>query len=198
MLRAAAAAGTPLGLQAKTIMAAGGLVDNDTVVGIIKDRITNPDCALGFILDGFPRTIIQAKALDELLGSQGLKVTKVIELHVPDEALEERICGRWIHLESGRSYHIKAAPPKSLKFDESGNPIRDTLRDDITSELLVQRADDTKEALARRLKGYHHDTEPILNHYRPKGVVTIVNANQDIANIRDEIVKTLTELVPRN
>lgn len=198
MLRAAAAAGTPLGLKAKGIMAAGGLVDDEIVVGIIKDRISNVDCALGFILDGFPRTLVQAKALDDLLESQGLKVTKVIELHVADEALVDRICGRWIHLESGRSYHIKAAPPRSLQLDEAGNPIRDTLRDDITSELLVQRADDTKEALARRLRGYHQDTEPILKYYQPEGVVTIVNANQDILYIREEILTALKGVLPRN
>lgn len=196
MLRAAAASGTPLGLKAKDIMAIGGLVDDDIVVGIIKDRVSKADCALGFILDGFPRTLVQAKALDEMLVCEGLNVSKVIELHVPDEALVERICGRWIHLESGRSYHIKAAPPRSLQLDEAGNPIRDTLRDDITSELLVQRADDTNEALVRRLKGYHQDTEPILNYYEPKGVVTIVNANQDILYIREEIRTALKGIVP--
>jgi adenylate kinase len=194
MLRAAAAAETPLGLQAKTIMAAGGLVDNDIVVGIMKDRINNPDCAHGFILDGFPRTIIQAKALDALLESQGWYVTRVIELDVPDDALEERICGRWVHPGSGRSYHVTAAPPKSLVLDGNGNPIKETLKDDITSELLIQRADDTKEALVKRLKGYHRETKPILDHYRPRGVVTTVNANQDIPSIREEIVSAFPQV----
>lgn len=193
MLRAAAAAGTPLGMQAKGIMAVGGLVDNVIVIGIIKERIANPDCEKGFILDGFPRTIIQAKALDDLLDSQGLKVTKVIELDVPDDALEERICGRWVHPGSGRSYHISAAPPKSLEFDRSGNPVKDSLKDDITSELLVQRADDRKEALVKRLTSYHNETKPILEHYRPRGVVTSVNANQTIHIIREEIEKALQD-----
>lgn len=196
MLRAAAASGTPLGLKAKDIMATGGLVDDEIVIGIMKDRISKADCALGFILDGFPRTLVQAKALDEMLACEGLNVSQVIELHVPDESLVQRICGRWIHPGSGRSYHITAAPPRSLQLDEAGNPIRDTLRDDITSELLVQRADDTNEALVRRLKGYHQDTEPILTYYEPKGVVTIVNANQDILYIREEIRTALKGIIP--
>jgi adenylate kinase len=196
MLRAAAASGTPLGLKAKDIMAIGGLVDDEIVIGIMKDRISKADCALGFILDGFPRTLVQAKALDEMLACEGLNVSQVIELHVPDESLVQRICGRWIHPGSGRSYHITAAPPRSLQLDEAGNPIRDTLRDDITSELLVQRADDTNEALVRRLKGYHQDTEPILTYYEPKGVVTIVNANQDILYIREEIRTALKGIIP--
>jgi adenylate kinase len=191
MLRAAAATGTLLGLQAKGVMAAGGLVDNMIVIGIIKERIANADCAKGFILDGFPRTIVQAKALDDLLESQGLHVTKVIELDVPDDELEERICGRWVHPGSGRSYHIRAAPPKSLQLDSSGNPVKESLKDDITSDLLVQRADDTKEALGKRLTSYHNDTKPILEHYRPRGVVMTVNANQSIHVIREEIEKAL-------
>eukprot|EP00590_Aulacoseira_subarctica_P001558 CAMPEP_0172421512 /NCGR_PEP_ID=MMETSP1064-20121228/7751_1 /TAXON_ID=202472 /ORGANISM="Aulacoseira subarctica , Strain CCAP 1002/5" /LENGTH=234 /DNA_ID=CAMNT_0013161949 /DNA_START=316 /DNA_END=1020 /DNA_ORIENTATION=+ len=191
MLRAAVVAETPLGLRAKSIMANGGLVENELVIGIIQERIRNPDCSLGFILDGFPRTIVQAQALDQLLEDQGLRVTKVIELSVPDEALEERICGRWIHKDSGRSYHVEAAPPKSMKLDDNGQPIRGTMKDDITEELLVQRADDTPEALVKRLKGYHSETLPILDHYRPKGVVTTVNGNQDITNIKQEIQQAL-------
>ncbi len=126
-----------------------------------------------------------------MLESQGLNVTKVIELDVPDDALEERICGRLVHPGSGRSYHIRAAPPKSLEYDSSGNPVKESLKDDITSELLVQRADDTKEALVKRLTSYHNETKPILEHYRPRGVVARVNANQTIHIIREAIEKAL-------
>ena len=104
MLRAAVAAGTPVGKQAKAAMDAGALVTDDIVCGIIADRIKEPDCASGFILDGFPRTVEQAKKLDEVLAKNGEAVAKVVELQVPDAVLEERICGRWVHKASGRSY----------------------------------------------------------------------------------------------
>merc|ERR1712071_117487 len=126
MLRAAVSAGTEVGKKAKAVMAAG----------IIRDRIKEDDCKFGFILDGFPRTIVQAKALDEMLAEEGAAVTKVVELNVPDEVLEERICGRWIHKKSGRSYHIKYAPPRSMKKDGSGKPIPESMKDDETGEAL--------------------------------------------------------------
>merc|ERR1712046_14342 len=107
----------------------------------IKDRITEMDCGFGFILDGFPRTLEQAKALDSMLASKngGEKVTSVIEMNVPDSVLEERICGRWIHKASGRSYHVKFAPPKSFT---GGDPTPENMKDDETGEPLMQRADD--------------------------------------------------------
>merc|ERR1712048_696304 len=162
MLREAVANGTEVGLKAKKIMSEGGLVSDDIVVGIIKDRIAQPDCRKGFILDGFPRTIKQAEMLDELLSKTGEKVNVVIELNVPDSILEESICGRWIHKASGRSYHAKFNPPKSLA---DGTPNEDNMKDDITGEPLMQRADDTAEALVNHLKGYHNETEPILARY---------------------------------
>jgi adenylate kinase len=110
MLRAAVAAGTPVGKQAKAVMESGGLVSDDLVVGIISERIKKPDCAKGFILDGFPRTVAQASKLDAVLASSGEAVSCIIALEVPDAALTERICGRWVHKESGRSYHVKYAP----------------------------------------------------------------------------------------
>jgi len=115
MLRAAVSAGTEVGKQAKAVMNAGGLVSDEIVVGIIRDRIKESDCRFGFILDGFPRTLAQTQALDKMLAEEGACVTKVIELEVPDSVLEERITGRWIHKASGRSYHTKFAPPKSMK-----------------------------------------------------------------------------------
>merc|ERR1711988_47748 len=116
----------------------GGLVSDDIVVGIIKDRIAAADCAKGFILDGFPRTVKQAEMLDTLLSKTGDKVSVVIEFNVPDEILEERICGRWIHKASGRSYHVKFNPPKSLG---GASPKADNMKDDETGEPLMQRAD---------------------------------------------------------
>jgi len=191
MLRAAVAAQTDVGKQAQAVMKAGGLVSDEIVVGIICDRIKEPDCKFGFILDGFPRTLKQAKALDVMLLEEGAVVTRVIELQVPDSVLEERICGRWIHKKSGRSYHIKYAPPKSMKVDDSGSPIPESMKDDITGEPLVQRSDDTATALVKRLNGYHGETVPILTHYKPNGVVRTVNANQEMDGVWGEVLNSL-------
>ena len=123
MLRAAVHAQTEVGKKAQAVMKAGGLVSDDIVIGIISDRIKEPDCKNGFILDGFPRTVGQAKALDKLLAKGGETVNSVIELSVPDSVLEERICGRWIHKASGRSYHVKFAPPASQQLGSDGKPV---------------------------------------------------------------------------
>lgn len=191
MLRAAVANKTEVGKKAEAVMKAGGLVSDDIVVGIIRDRIQEADCKFGFILDGFPRTKAQAKALDAMLAKEGACVTKVIELHVPDSVLEERICGRWIHKKSGRSYHVKYAPPKSMKKDGSGKPIESTMLDDETGEPLMQRKDDTATALVKRLQGYHGETVPILAHYKPHGIVRTVNANQKMDGVWAEILAAL-------
>ena len=176
MLRAAVAAQTEVGKKAQAVMKAGGLVGDDIVVGIIRDRIQEMDCGWGFILDGFPRTLPQAKALDEMLAESNERVSTVCQLSVPDSILEERICGRWIHKSSGRSYHVKFAPPKSLKAGQT--PSAANMRDDETGEALMQRKDDTAEALKKRLSEYHSKTTPIVNHYEPTGVCVKVNANQ--------------------
>jgi adenylate kinase len=192
MLREAVAAQTEIGKKAQAVMKAGGLVSDDIVIGIIRDRIREPDCRFGFILDGFPRTLPQARALDAMLAKEGACVTKVIELEVPDAVLEERICGRWIHKASGRSYHVKFAPPKSMKLDPStGKPIPESMKDDETAEPLIQRPDDTSSALVKRLKGYHSDTVPILAHYKPKGIVTVANANQGVEGVWKEVLAAL-------
>jgi adenylate kinase len=191
MLRAAVSAGTEVGKKAEAIMKAGGLVSDDIVIGIIRDRIQEPDCKFGFILDGFPRTLAQAKALDKMLASEGACVTKVVEMEVPDSVLEERITGRWIHKTTGRSYHVKYAPPKSMKVGPDGKPLPATMKDDETGEPLMQRKDDTADALVKRLKGYHGETVPILSHYRPNGVVRAVNANQGMDGVWGEILAAL-------
>mmetsp|Transcript_8457 Transcript_8457/g.14701 ORF Transcript_8457/g.14701 Transcript_8457/m.14701 type:complete len:329 (-) Transcript_8457:72-1058(-) len=191
MLRAAVAAKTDVGLKAAAVMKAGGLVSDDIVIGIIRDRIREPDCKFGFILDGFPRTSVQAQELDKMLAEEGACVTKVVELQVPDEVLEERICGRWIHKKSGRSYHVKYAPPKTMKKDGEGKPIPESMKDDETGEPLMQRPDDTASALVKRLKGYHGETVPILEHYKPNGIVSEVNANQGMDGVWGEVLESL-------
>lgn len=188
MLRAAVVAGTEVGKKADAAMKAGELVSDEIVVGIIRDRIKEPDCAKGFILDGFPRTLVQAKALDEMLAvASGESVNSVLSFEVPHSILEERVCGRWIHKASGRSYHISFAPPKSMKRDADGNVIPASMKDDQTGDPLVQRADDTKEALVKRLSEYSNSTVPILDHYRSKGFVYNINANQAIPKVWKEV-----------
>jgi adenylate kinase len=190
MLRAAVSQGTEVGKKAAAIMKAGGLVSDDIVIGIIRDRIQEADCRFGFILDGFPRTVTQAKALDTMLAKEGAGVTKVIELEVPDAVLEERITGRWIHKNTGRSYHVKYAPPKSMELKD-GEPIEASMKDDETGEALMQRKDDTSAALVKRLQSYHGETVPILNHYQPGGIVKSVNANQGMDGVWSEVLASL-------
>lgn len=175
MLRAAVAAQTDVGRQAQELMASGSLVPDELVLGLIRERIQTPDCARGFLLDGFPRTGRQATMLDAMLAEVGDSVTCVLALEVPDKALKERICGRWVHKASGRSYHVTRAPPKSLPA--GAQPTSETMLDDETGEPLTQRPDDTEEALTRRLQAYHEETAPILAHYEPKGVVRRADAD---------------------
>jgi len=192
MLRAAVAAQTEVGKQAEAVMKAGGLVSDEIVVGIIRDRIKEADCRFGFILDGFPRTLVQAQALDAMLAEEGACVTKVVEFDVPDKVLEERITGRWIHKKSGRSYHVKYAPPKSMKKSWTGKIDPSSMKDDVTGEALIQRPDDTATALKKRLASYHNDTVPILEHYKPNGVVSSVNANQGMGDVWKNILSSLS------
>mmetsp|Transcript_26075 Transcript_26075/g.31996 ORF Transcript_26075/g.31996 Transcript_26075/m.31996 type:complete len:319 (-) Transcript_26075:408-1364(-) len=192
MLRAAVSAQTEVGKKAQAVMKAGGLVSDDIVVGIIRDRIQEDDCKYGFILDGFPRTLVQAQALDKMLRESGQRVTKVVKLNVPDSVLEERICGRWIHKKSGRSYHIKYAPPKSMSKTFTGSVKPETMLDDLTGEPLIQRPDDTSEALKKRLASYHKETVPILDHYNPLGINAEVNANQKMQGVWEEIKEGLS------
>jgi len=189
MLRAAVAAKTPVGLRAKAAMESGALLTDEIVIGIIRDRIQQQDCGFGFMLDGFPRTMVQAKALDEMLAAGGEAVTGVVVFDVPDASLEKRICGRWMHKSSGRSYHATYAPamPKSLKDSADKTPSEENMRDDETGEALYQRADDKPEALVKRLESYHKMTVPILEHWGPKGVVKVVNADQSKSAVAHEV-----------
>ena len=149
MLRAAIKAGTPLGLEAKKIMDAGGLVRDDIIIGMVKERIAQPDCAHGFLFDGFPRTLAQAEAMV----AAGVDLDAVVEIDVPDAAIVERMSGRRVHLPSGRTYHVKYNPPKV-----SG-------KDDETGEDLVQRDDDKEETVKKRLAVYHEQTEVLVDFY---------------------------------
>ncbi len=178
MLREAVAEGNE---TVKAIMAKGALVSDDVVIKLIKDRIRKMDSGWGFILDGFPRTVAQARALDKMLAESGEHVTRVIELAVPDAVLEERICGRWIHQKSGRSYHVKFNPPKSMVGPDG------PMLDDITGEPLTQRSDDNADALKTRLHAYHDQTEPILAHYGARNIVHRVNADQSIDGVWSDI-----------
>ena len=149
MLRAAVKAGTPLGLAAKKVMDSGALVSDDIIIGLVKERITQPDCANGFLFDGFPRTIPQAEAMK----SAGVKLDLVLEIDVPDEAIIERMGGRRAHLPSGRTYHLKFNPPKVAG------------KDDVTGEDLVQREDDKEDTVRKRLQVYQSQTRPLVDYY---------------------------------
>merc|ERR1711871_1051173 len=190
MLRAAVAAQTEVGKKAQAKMKAGELVSDDIVVGIIEDRIKEGDCAKGFILDGFPRTVAQTGALDKMLAETNEKVNSVIAIRVPDAKLEERICGRWIHKSSGRSYHVKFAPPKSLK---GRKPTKETMFDDVTGEPLMQRPDDTAESLVARLAQYHAEPQPILKHYKPKlgAACAVIDGDQSQEKVWQDICAAL-------
>ena len=176
MLRAAVAAGTEMGREAQKVMQAGGLVSDDIVVGIIKETLaTRRDCEKGFVLDGFPRTVVQAEKLEGLLKQQGKSISSVVEFAVDDAVLTERIAGRWIHKASGRSYHTKFAPPKVAGLDDE------------TGEPLSQRADDNVETLGARLRSYHEQTTPVLGFYQARGKLRTLNADQPSAVVWSEL-----------
>jgi len=149
MLRTAVKAGTPLGKAAKQVMDAGVLVSDDIIIGLVNDRLREPDCANGYLFDGFPRTIPQAEALK----AAGVGLDYVLEIAVPDAAIVERMSGRRCHVASGRTYHLKYKPPK---VDE---------RDDVTGERLIQREDDREDTVKKRLAVYHAQTEPLIAYY---------------------------------
>jgi adenylate kinase len=149
MLRAAISAGTPLGIAAKKLMDRGELMPDETIIGLVRDRIAAPDCARGFLFDGFPRTIPQAEAMKKSL----VPIEHVVDLHVPDAAIVERMSGRWSHVPSGRTYHLKFNPPKVAG------------KDDLTGEPLTQREDDREATVRNRLEVYHRQTEPLIEYY---------------------------------
>jgi len=149
MLRAAVQAGTSLGLAAKKVMDAGQLVSDDVIVGLVKDRLREPDCAKGYLFDGFPRTIAQAEAMK----AAGVPIDFVLEIDVDDASIIERMSGRWVHPGSGRTYHVKFNPPQVAG------------KDDATGEDLIQRDDDREETVRKRLSVYRTQTRPLIEYY---------------------------------
>jgi adenylate kinase len=149
MLRAAVKAGTELGIAAKKIMDSGGLVSDDIIIGLVKDRLTQPDCSKGYLFDGFPRTIPQAQAMKDA----GVPIDYVLEIDVPFDAIIDRMSGRRVHPASGRTYHIKFNPPKV------------TGKDDVTGDDLIQRDDDKEETVRKRLQVYDAQTRPLVDYY---------------------------------
>jgi len=183
MLRAAVKAETPLGLAAKEVMDAGRLVSDDIIIGLVKERLEQPDCANGCLFDGFPRTIPQAEALRD----SGVNIDHVVEVAVDDEEIIERMAGRRVHLASGRTYHIIYNPPKKDGFDDE------------TGEPLIQRTDDQESVVRDRLSVYHEQTEPLIHFYSswaksdPAGAPTMnrVQGVGQVEKIRDEIFAVL-------
>jgi adenylate kinase len=149
MLRAAVKAGTDLGIAAKKIMDSGGLVSDDIIIGLVKDRLTQPDCSKGYLFDGFPRTIPQAQAMKDA----GVPIDYVLEIDVPFEAIIDRMSGRRVHPASGRTYHVKFNPPKVAG------------KDDLTGEDLIQRDDDKEDTVRKRLQVYNDQTRPLVDYY---------------------------------
>jgi len=174
MLRAAVKEGTALGQEADTFMKAGKLVPDDVVIGMILERVAKPDCARGFMLDGFPRTRPQAEALDEAMAKAGVELDAVVLIEVPDPLLEERACGRRTDPETGKIYHLKYNPPPADIADR-----------------LVHRKDDTVEAVTMRVQKYHSETAPIIPFYMDKGILKRVDGVGD----PDEISKRITSVL---
>ncbi len=185
MLRAAVKAGTDLGKAAKAVMDAGQLVSDDLILGLVKERIAQPDCANGFLFDGFPRTLAQAEAVN----AAGVRLDAIVEIKVPDHSIVDRMSGRRIHMASGRTYHVKHNPPKI------------TGKDDVTGEPLIQRDDDQEEIVLRRLTEYHKMTDVLSGYYRKmaeKGadapVFIEVDGTQKIDKVAEDILGRLAKL----
>ena len=174
ILRVAVANKTKLGLEAKKFMDAGQLVPDEVVNGLVEERLAEKDCEKGFIMDGFPRTVVQAKALDEILTKLGKQIEKVIALNVPDKDIIERITGRRTSKITGKIYHIKFNPPVDEKEED-----------------LVQRADDTEEVVVKRLETYHNQTAPVLDYYKAQNKVTEIDGTKKLEDITQDIFKIL-------
>lgn len=178
MLRSAVRAGTPLGRDAKKIMDEGGLVSDEIILGLIKERIAEKDCEQGYLLDGFPRTIAQAKGLAAL----GVEIDEVIEIAVEDDDIIQRIAGRRVHLNSGRTYHVEFNPPQQEGLD------------DLTGEPLVQRDDDKEKTVRKRLAVYHQQTQPLVNFYAEKTQTACFSSIEGIGAVSDITQKVFSIL----
>lgn len=179
ILREAVKSKTPMGLEAKSCMEAGKLVSDEIIVGIIKDRLSMEDCKKGFILDGFPRTIAQAKALEKLMDEMKISLDKVISLNVPDDLIVGRVVGRRVCKSCGASFHIEFNPSKKDDFC------------DFCGGILAQRKDDNEETVAKRLSEYHNQTAPLFNFYNEKGIMKEIDGTKDIKEITADIFEIL-------
>ena len=175
ILREAVRAGTELGRRAKSFMDAGKLVPDEILIDIIKERLAQSDCQNGFILDGFPRTVPQAQALDDM----GVRIDKVVEIHVADEKIIERMSGRRVCEKCGASYHIQYKPSK------------DGVTCDIDGGRLIQRADDAPQTVRERLNVYHKQTEPLKDYYAAKGILSVVEGREQIADTSRATIQVL-------
>ncbi|MGY6277416.1 adenylate kinase [Methylomonas sp. MgM2] len=178
MLRAAVREGTPLGVEAKKVMDAGGLVSDDIILGLIKERIAQGDCKNGFLLDGFPRTIAQAEGLEKM----GVELDHVIEIAVDDKEIIKRMSGRRVHPASGRSYHLVFNPPKQEGLD------------DVTGEALIQRDDDKEETVRKRLNVYHEQTKPLVGYYSAPGKKSKFTSIEGVGSVSEITAKVFAAL----
>ena len=182
MFRAAVKEGTELGKKAKACMEAGTLVPDEVTVGIVRERLAKDDCKGGFILDGFPRTVEQAEALEKILDELNLKLTKVLNIHVPAELLIERAIGRRICKTCGATYHVKFNPPK---FDDAC---------DNCGGKLYQRADDNEDTMKKRLSVYEDSTRPLIDYYKKVGVYAEIDGRQPIEKVTEDLVNVLSSV----
>ncbi len=180
MLRGAIAAGTEIGKQAKGVIDAGKLVSDDIMIGLVEERTKEEDCANGFLLDGFPRTVAQAEALDDLLERSGQKLNAVIEIAVDDNALIDRISGRYACANCGAGYH-----------DSFNKPKADGVCDNCGSKEFTRRSDDNADAVRTRLVAYHEQTAPLLPYYREQGILRAVDGMAEIDNVTAQIFKEI-------
>ena len=179
MFRAAVKAGTPMGREAKKYMEAGGLVPDDVTIGIVREGLAKPECAASFMLDGFPRTLEQAVALDKIMADMGKKLDVVLNINVPDAELVGRVTGRRICKECGATYHVTFNPTKvDGKCDKCGG-------------VLYQRDDDKEETIKNRLNAYHAQTEPLFDYYRKAGIYEEVDGLQHIDKVYEDVKKAL-------
>lgn len=183
MLRAAIGAGTELGKIAKEVIAQGKLVSDDLIINLVKERLTKPDCAQGYLFDGFPRTLAQAEAVT----AAGIKLDAVVEIAVPDDEIVSRLSGRLVHLPSGRSYHVVHNPPKVAG------------KDDVTGDDLIQRPDDREEVIRQRLEAYHQMTAALIGYYRDmKGNAAPryvrVDGTRKIDAVKDDVIAQLRKI----
>eukprot|EP01088_Endostelium_zonatum_P005496 TRINITY_DN17183_c0_g1_i1.p1 TRINITY_DN17183_c0_g1~~TRINITY_DN17183_c0_g1_i1.p1 ORF type:complete len:233 (-),score=50.91 TRINITY_DN17183_c0_g1_i1:146-844(-) len=181
MLRAEVKAGSDIGRQAKSLMDQGKLVGDDIIVNMIRENLFRPECRDGFILDGFPRTNVQAEQLDNMLKANGKSLTSAVELRVEDEELVKRLSGRLTHLPSGRVYNRRTNPPKVEG------------KDDVTGEPLSERDDDKEETVRKRVAEYKSKTSPVLHYYKSKDLLCTVNGHQDINVVTQQIEQCLSQ-----